>query len=124
MPMEPTDYNINLDIRYGYKTLVDIPALVESCTEKWFNQSLTEVNDSVVRIGVLEGEFHFHKHDEEDEFFLVLEGRMLLDVEDETIELQPHQGYTVPKGVMHRPRCPERVVVLMVEKSSVTPTGD
>jgi len=122
--MDPSNYNINLDIRYGYRTLIDIPDLVGSCTEKWFNQSLTEVNDSVVRIGILEGEFHFHKHDDEDEFFLVLEGRMLLDVEDETIELLPHQGYTVPKGVVHRPRCPEKVVVLMVEKSSVTPTGD
>jgi len=117
------DYRIHTDIKYGFNTLVDIPTLAAQ-NEPWFNQSLTEVNDSVVRLGILEGEFHWHKHDEEDEFFLVLEGKLLIDLEGETVELTPHQGYTVPKGVMHKTRAPERVVILMVEKASVTPTGD
>ncbi len=117
------DYRIHTDIKYGYNTLVDIPALAAE-NEPWFNQSLTEVNDSVVRLGILEGEFHWHKHDEEDEFFLVLEGKLLIDLEGETVELGPHQGYTVPKGVMHKTRAPERSVILMVENASVTPTGD
>ena len=122
--MEHPDYDINLDIRYGYRTLVDIPALVESCTEKWFNQSLTEVNDSVVRLGILEGEFHWHKHDTEDELFFVLEGKLLLDIPGGTEELTPWQGYTVPHGVLHRTRAEERTVVLMVEKAGVKPRGD
>lgn len=119
-----TTYNINLDIKYGYSQLIDIPKMVAACKERWFNQTLCQVNDSVVRLGILEGEFHWHKHDEEDEFFLVLDGKLFIDLEHETIELTPHQGYTVPKGTMHCTRAPEKTVVLMVEKSTVEPTGD
>jgi mannose-6-phosphate isomerase-like protein (cupin superfamily) len=78
----------------------------------------------VVRLGIVEGEFHWHKHDEEDEFFFVLEGKLLLDLQEGTVELTPQQGYTVPKGVVHRTRAKERTVMLMVEKSSVVPTGN
>jgi mannose-6-phosphate isomerase-like protein (cupin superfamily) len=118
-------YNIRLDEKFGYSTLIDVPAVIAACTEKWFNQTLCHVNDCVVRLGIVQGEFHFHKHDEEDELFFVLEGKLLLDIEDgPTIELLPHQGYTVPKGVVHRTRAPERTVMLMVERSSVQPTGD
>jgi mannose-6-phosphate isomerase-like protein (cupin superfamily) len=78
-----------------------------------------------VRLGVIEGDFHWHKHDEQDEFFLVLEGRLLIDVEDRgTVTLDPHQGYTVPRGVMHCTRAPARTVILMVESAGVVPTGD
>ena len=78
----------------------------------------------MVRLGVIEGEFHWHHHDEEDEFFFVLEGQLLIDLEGETVTLQPSQGYTVPRGVRHRTRAPRRTVMLMVEAASVTPTGD
>ncbi|MFO0571687.1 MAG: cupin domain-containing protein [Polyangiaceae bacterium] len=78
-----------------------------------------------MRLGLFKGEFHWHKHDEQDEFFLVLEGELLLDVEGHgTITLGPHQGYTVPKGIVHRTRSPERTVVLMVESKGIVPTGD
>lgn len=118
-------YSINLDSKFGFLKLIDIPGLVESCTEKWFNQTLCQVNDCVVRIGIVEGEFHWHKHDNEDEFFLVLEGLLHLDIEgQDSVTLRPHCGYTVPKGVKHRPRAPERTVMLMVEGSGVSPTGD
>ncbi len=119
------NYNIDLKVQYGYNRHIDIPAIVAATTEKWSNRSLSVVNDCVVRLGVIHGEFHWHKHDDEDEFFLVLEGRLLLDFEDEdTVELMPHQAYTVPRGRVHRTRAPERTVILMVEKSSVQPTGD
>jgi len=119
------DYNIDLDVQYGFDRRIDIPALVAATTKKWSNRSLTEVNDCVVRLGVIHGEFHWHKHDEEDEFFLVLEGRLLLDFEDEaTVELGPHEAYTVSRGRLHRTRAPERTAILMVERSTVTPTGD
>ncbi len=118
-------YAINLDNQYGYSTVIDIPGIVAHCTEQWFNQTLTQVNDAVVRLGIIEGEFHFHAHEEEDEFFLVLDGFMWLDIEgEETVELHKGQGYTVPRGVVHRPRAPGRTVILMVEKASITPTGD
>ena len=122
--MSEIQYNINLDIIYGHHEVIDIPEVIKNCKEKWYNQSLTSVNDSVVRIGIVEGEFHWHKHDQDDEFFLVLEGRLLIDLEDRTIELGPHQGTTISKGVMHRPRAPQKTVMLMVETSAIKPKGD
>jgi mannose-6-phosphate isomerase-like protein (cupin superfamily) len=118
------NYDIHLDDKYGHMRLVDIPGEI-AAHEPWFNQTLTTVNDSVVRLGIIEGDFHFHKHDNDDEFFLVLEGTLLIDFEDrETVTLKPHQGYTVPKGVVHRTRAPERTAILMVEPGGVVPTGD
>jgi mannose-6-phosphate isomerase-like protein (cupin superfamily) len=118
------DYDINLDDKYGQRTVIDVAAEAAE-HEPWFNQTLTSVNDAVVRLGVIEGEFHWHKHDEEDEFFLVLEGELLIEFENgETVRLQPQQGYTVPKGVSHKTSAPARTVIVMVEKASVVPTGD
>jgi mannose-6-phosphate isomerase-like protein (cupin superfamily) len=118
------DYDINLDDKYGSLALIDIPAEI-AAHEPWFNQTLTTVNDAVVRLGIIEGDFHWHKHEGEDEFFLVLEGRLLIDFEDrDTVTLEPHQGYTVPRGVVHRTRAPVRTAILMVEPAAVVPTGD
>jgi mannose-6-phosphate isomerase-like protein (cupin superfamily) len=121
---ESYNYNINLDTKFGFLKLIDVPSLVAACEERWYNQTLCQVNDCVVRLGVMQGEFHWHKHDKEDEFFFVLQGKFLIDLEAETITLGPHQGYTIPRGVVHRTRAPERTVILMMEASSVQPTGD
>lgn len=122
--MSEGDYDINLDEKYGQSTLIDIPAEM-AAHEPWFNQTLTSVNDSVVRLGILEGDFHWHKHDVEDEFFLVLDGQLLIEIEDaETVTLNRHEGYTVPRGVMHKTIAPERTTILMVEPGGVVPTGD
>jgi mannose-6-phosphate isomerase-like protein (cupin superfamily) len=118
------DYDIHIDDKYGSLTLIDLPAVI-AAHEPWFNQTLSRVNDSVVRLGVIEGDFHWHKHDDEDEFFLVLEGRLLIDFEDrDTATLEPRHAITVPRGVMHRTRAPERTVILMLEGAGVVPTGD
>ena len=119
-----TVYNINVDTKFQHLDLIDIASVVAANKEKWFNQTLTQVNDSVVRIGIVEGEFHWHKHDNDDEFFFVLEGQLLIDLEDRTIELNPNQGTTITKGVMHRPRAPKKTVMLMVETAAIVPTGD
>jgi len=121
---ESANYEILTDIAFGGLERIDLPGLVEACEHEWFNQSLCKVNDSVVRLGIFEGEFHFHKHDEEDEVFLVLEGSLLMDFEDRTVELNQHQAILVPRGVVHRPRSPERSVVLMIEGDTVDPRGD
>jgi mannose-6-phosphate isomerase-like protein (cupin superfamily) len=118
------DYVTRLDIKYKHLQRMDIPQMVRECNDKWFNQTLTQVNESVVRLGIVEGEYHWHKHDNDDEFFFVLEGQLLIDLEDQTIELNPNQGVTISKGVMHRPRAPKRTVMLMVETSAIQPTGD
>ena len=117
-------YNINLDIKYPHLALIDVPDVIRNCTETWFNQTLTRVNGSVVRLGIIHGDFHWHKHDNDDEFFFVLEGTLFIDLEDHVLELHPHQGVTISKGVMHRPRAPEKVVMLMVETTDIVPTGD
>lgn len=123
--MSAGKYEIHLDDKFGYSTQFDADAEAAACTVPWFNQTLTTVNDALVRLGVFQGEFHWHKHDEQDEFFFVLEGELLLDIDHkETHTLKRHQGYTVPKGVLHRTRAPERTVVLMIEQRGVIPTGD
>jgi len=119
-----SQYAINLDTRFGPLELIDIQSLVSGCTDPWYNQTLCQVNESVVRLGVVQGEFHWHKHDNEDEFFYVVEGHFIIDLENQSVDLLPRQGFTVPKGVMHRPRAPERTVILMIENAGVKPTGD
>jgi len=118
-------YATHLDIKFAPLTIVDVPALVARCDHPWYNQTLCRVNDSVIRLGVFEpGEYHWHKHDQDDEFFFVLEGRFIVDLEDRSIELQPREGFVVPKGVVHRTRAPERAVILMAETAGIVPTGD
>ena len=118
------DYTIRTDVKYAPLELVDAGRLADECSERWWNQSLCRVNDSVARLGVFEGEFHWHKHDREDELFFVLDGELLVDLEGRTVTLAARQGMVVPRGVLHRTRAPKRTVVLMVEAGSITPTGD
>ena len=117
-------YATHLDIKFDPLTLIDVSSLAKTVTDQWYNQTLCKVNDSVIRLGVMHGEYHWHKHDNDDEFFFVLSGRFIIDLEGHSIELLPHQGFTVPKGVLHCTRAPERSVILMVETAAIVPTGD
>ena len=117
-------YATHLDIRYPPLAVVDVPDLIATCKDRWYNQTLCQVNASVVRLGVVQGEYHWHKHDNDDEFFFVIDGRFMIDLEDRTVELQPQQGFVVPKGIVHQTRAPERAVILMVENTGIVPTGD
>lgn len=118
------NYTTKLDIKFKHFELIDIPQMVEEVKDKWFNQTLTEVNSCVVRVGIVEGEYHWHKHENDDEFFFVLEGKLFVDLEDKTIELNPGQGVTVTRNVMHRTRAPQKTIMLMVENQGIVPTGD
>jgi mannose-6-phosphate isomerase-like protein (cupin superfamily) len=120
----PTTYVINENIAHGALEVIDLGQRASECPHDWFNQSLALVNDSVVRMGIFKGEFHWHKHDVEDEFFFVLEGSLAIEFRDRTVELGPLQGIVVPHGIEHRPRSAVRTVVLMVEPSTVKPKGD
>lgn len=117
-------YDIDTNVTFGPLELIDVRKLHESCDEEWLNRTLCKVNDCVVRLGVVRGEFHWHSHEKEDEFFYVIEGLLLLDLEDKTIELGPRQGFLVPRGVTHRTRAPDRTVMMMIEGAGVKPTGD
>lgn len=116
-------YVNHMDVKFGPLEVVDVQKLADACTDAWYNQTLCRVNESVVRLGVMQGEYHWHQHDAEDEFFYVVEGRFLIDLEERTVELGPRQGLVVPRGVRHRSRAPERSVVLMVETKDIVPTG-
>jgi len=117
-------YVIHREPLVGHLEVVDVQKLVDACKDEWYNQTLCQVNECVVRLGVVHGEYHWHKHEKEDEFFYVVNGTLLIDLEDRTVTLLPLQGFTVPRGVVHRTRAPERTAILMIEGAGVTPTGD
>jgi mannose-6-phosphate isomerase-like protein (cupin superfamily) len=122
-------YETRLNILHQPLELIDVKALADACEYKWFNQTLCKVNESVVRVGVVEGEYHWHKHEDDDEFFYVVEGKLLIDLQreqqkDRIVELAPRQGFVVPKGVVHRTRAPQKTVILMVENAGIVPTGN
>jgi len=119
---EDFPYETRLNLLHEPLELIDEKALSNACTYKWFNQTLCQVNGSVVRLGVVEGEYHWHKQD--DEFFYVVEGELFIDLEHRTVGLLPRQGFVVPKGVLHRTRAPKRTVMLMVENAGIVPTGN
>lgn len=122
---EKHKYDISMDINYGSLEIIDTPVIIGECEEKWQNRTLCRINNSLVRLGVFnEGEFHWHKHDNEDEFFFVLSGELFIELEGRTAVLKKHQGMTVPKGIMHRPFVKAPASVIMVEGDSVSPTGD
>ena len=117
-------YETRLNILCQPLEVIDEKALADACTFKWYNQTLCQVNESVVRMAVIEGEYHWHKHDEDDEFFYVVEGELFIDLEGQTVALQPRQGFVVPRGTIHRTRAPQRTVILMVENAGIIPTGN
>ena len=122
--MSAEAYSVHTDVKFHALERMDIRTLQAAVKEKVFSQTLCQVNEAVVRLGIIQGELHWHKHDQEDEFFYVVDGRFLIDLDDHTVELTPQQSFVVPKGVRHRTRAAERTVVLMVERGTVTPTGD
>ena len=123
-------YDTRLDVKFEQLELIDLPSLIQAkAKHPWYNQTLCQANGSVVRVGVVQGEYHWHKHDSDDEFFFTLEGELLIDIREEngaerTLSLKPQQGIVVPKGVVHRTRAPHRTVMLMMENVGILPTGD
>jgi mannose-6-phosphate isomerase-like protein (cupin superfamily) len=116
-------YETRLNIEYQPLEVIDEKSLADACPYQWYNQTLCKVNESVVRRGVVRGEYHWHKHDHDDEFFYVVEGQLIIDLPERIVELNARQGFVVPKGVMHRTRATERTVILMVENAGIVPTG-
>jgi mannose-6-phosphate isomerase-like protein (cupin superfamily) len=117
-------YATHLNILFPQLAKIDVAALAGTVTDRWYNQTLCQVNGSVVRLGVVEGEYHWHKHDNDDEFFFCLEGELLVDLETHTVALGPQQGFVVPKDTVHRTRAPQKCVILMIENAGIVPTGD
>ncbi|RHR77631.1 cupin domain-containing protein [Odoribacter sp. AF15-53] len=118
------NYNMQMDIKYNYLEKINVPEIVKECTDKWFNQSLCEVNSSVFRLGIFEGEYHLHKHDHDDELFFVIDGSIVLETEKGNFELGQFEGVCVPKGIMHRPIAKQKAIVLMIENKGIDPIGN
>jgi mannose-6-phosphate isomerase-like protein (cupin superfamily) len=121
---DTTRYATDLNVLFPPPACVDVPALVGACKNARYNQTLCQVNNSVVRWGVMQGAYHWHKHDNDDEFFFVLDGEFLVDLPDRTVTLRPREGFVVPRGLEHRTRAPQRAVILMVENAGIIPTED
>jgi mannose-6-phosphate isomerase-like protein (cupin superfamily) len=117
-------YATHLNVLFQHLEKIDVPALTAAVKDQWYNQTLCRVNGSVVRLGVMQGEYHWHKHDEDDEFFFCLDGEFLIDLEGRTMVLGPRQGFVIPKGVVHRTRAPKKCIILMVENAGIVPTGN
>ena len=131
---QPTDQASTADlsgyaIHYAplFQTLqkMDVQQLIDTVAEPWYNQTLIQVGDVLVRLGVMQGEFHWHRHDEQDEFFYLLEGEFHIELDGrETVVLRPNQAFSVPAGTLHRPVVPVRSAVIMIEKAGIVATGD
>lgn len=119
-----TKYSIDLEVKFKPLEIIDVSKLIEQSKKKWQNISLCTVNNSVVRLAVIEGEFHWHKHDKEDEFFFVLDGLLFIDLEEKLVEVKPMQGFMIPKGVLHKTRALTRTSILLIEDYTIRPTGD
>lgn len=117
-------YAINYEPVVGVSQRLDVQRLIDDATDEWYNQTLCQVGEVVVRLGVMQGEYHWHKHDEQDEFFFVLDGLFLIELAGmDTVELRPRQAFIVPKGLPHRPVVPRRSAVLMIERADIDATG-
>jgi mannose-6-phosphate isomerase-like protein (cupin superfamily) len=124
-------YATHLNVLFNPLEKIALDPLVAAVRDAWYNQTLACVNESIVRVGVMQGEYHWHEHTDDDEFFFVLDGRFLIDLEPRSdgvtpgrvVTLGPREGFVVPRGVRHRTRAPERSVILMVETAGIIPTG-
>jgi mannose-6-phosphate isomerase-like protein (cupin superfamily) len=117
-------YATHVNVLYPQLACIDVPSLVAACTDEWYNQILYQVNQSVVRLGVVQGEYHWYKRDKDDEFFFAQDDELFVDLRDRTVTLKSRQGFVVPRGMEHRTRAPLRAVILMVENAGIIPTGD
>ena len=121
---EQSNYKINLNINYDYLEKIDVPKIIAETNDKWFNQTLCKVNSSVLRLGIFEGEFHLHKHENDDEVFFVLDGSLIIETEKGNFNLEKYEGVCIPKGILHRPIAHKKTIVLMIENEGIKPTGD
>jgi mannose-6-phosphate isomerase-like protein (cupin superfamily) len=120
------DYGIHLEPLFSTLELMDVHKVAEAADHPWYNQTMVQVGDVLVRLGVFQpGEFHWHRHEDQDEFFMVIDGVIRIELEArDPVELRPLQAFSVPAGMLHRPVAPTVSTVLMIEKAGVIPTGD
>lgn len=106
-------------------TAIDLAAKLATFTEAWQPRTVSLFNSHDVMVAKLRGEYHWHVHPDSDDFFLDLEGRLEIDLEDGAmVTLTPGQLYVVPRGVRHRPRAAEEAHILLIEPTGTPNSGD
>jgi mannose-6-phosphate isomerase-like protein (cupin superfamily) len=103
---------------------IDLAQKLATFSEHFSPRTVTQFNDCDVMVAKLKGEFIWHKHDDTDDFFLVLKGQLDIELRDKTVSLGPGQIYVVPRGVEHRPVAREEVHILLIEPTGTPNTGD
>lgn len=103
---------------------INIPEKLRSFSEHWQPRTIAVFNDHDIRVAKLKGEFVWHKHDDTDDLFLVLSGRITIQLRDGNVSLGPGEMYVVPQGVEHCPMAEEEAHVLLIERSGTPNTGD
>jgi len=98
--------------------------IAASLTEHWSPRVVGEVDDNYVKVAKLLGTFGWHSHDHEDELFLVLKGRLKIEMEAGAVEISEGEFYVVPKGVRHNPVAAEEVHVMLFERKSTLHSGN
>ncbi|GGK74889.1 cupin domain-containing protein [Mangrovihabitans endophyticus] len=124
--MTGSDHHAELAPLFATLQRMDLQPVIDRADHPWFNQTLVQVGDVLVRLGVFQpGTFHWHQHDEQDEFFLVLDGRLRIDLDGhDPVDLGPWQAFSVPAGLRHCPTAVVASTVLMMERADVVPAGD
>lgn len=105
-------------------TAVNLADKLATFSEPWQPRTVSQFNGHDVMVAKLHGEFVWHKHDDTDDFFLVLSGHLALELRTHTVMLGPGDLYIVPRGVEHRPVAAEEVHVMLIERSGTPNTGD
>jgi mannose-6-phosphate isomerase-like protein (cupin superfamily) len=103
---------------------VNLEMKLSQFSEHWAPRTVAEFNGHDIMVVKLKGEFVWHSHSDTDDFFLVLKGRLKIELRDQTIELGPGELFVVPKGVEHRPVADEEVHLLLIEPTGTPNTGD
>jgi mannose-6-phosphate isomerase-like protein (cupin superfamily) len=106
------------------RDVVGLTALLDGMAELWAPHRVATVNDYDVKVAKIQGDFVEHAHDDTDEFFLVLDGELVIELPDREVRLRPHDVFVVPKGVRHRPRAAAETTILMFEPRGTVNTGD
>jgi mannose-6-phosphate isomerase-like protein (cupin superfamily) len=95
-----------------------------SLTELWSPRVVAEVDDSYVKVAKIHGSLAWHSHDDEDELFLVLKGRLRIEMEAGAVELGEGDMFVVPKGVRHNPVAEQECLIMLIERKTTQHTGD
>jgi mannose-6-phosphate isomerase-like protein (cupin superfamily) len=103
---------------------VNLAAKLETFDDRFAPRTVAEMNGHDVMVAKLEGEFVWHQHDDTDDFFLVLKGRLEIELPDRTVEVGPGELFVVPKGVQHRPIAREETHILLIEPTGTPNSGD